>query len=120
MVKVKRFTAAWCGPCKQLSPLFGQLQSEYTNVSFETIPSICLIFRSCSGEIKIDLPNVELSFKSGSIALANERLNSFNPLNTDSTTKRASAPMIIPTLAIRLIMLIALFLLVLLLYRLAM
>jgi thioredoxin 1 len=37
MVKVKRFTAAWCGPCKQLSPLFGQLQSEYTNVSFETI-----------------------------------------------------------------------------------
>ena len=37
MVTVKRFTAAWCGPCKQLSPLFGQLQSEYTNVSFETI-----------------------------------------------------------------------------------
>jgi thioredoxin 1 len=37
MVKVKRFTAAWCGPCKQLSPLFGQLQSEYTNVLFETI-----------------------------------------------------------------------------------
>jgi thioredoxin 1 len=37
MVKVKRFTASWCGPCKQLSPLFGQLQSEYTNVSFETI-----------------------------------------------------------------------------------
>lgn len=37
MVKVKRFTAAWCGPCKQLSPLFGQLQSEYTNISFETI-----------------------------------------------------------------------------------
>jgi thioredoxin 1 len=37
MVKVKRFTATWCGPCKQLAPLFEQLQSQYTNVSFETI-----------------------------------------------------------------------------------
>jgi thioredoxin 1 len=37
MIKVKRFTAAWCGPCKQLAPLFEQMQAEYTNVSFETI-----------------------------------------------------------------------------------
>ena len=37
MIKVKRFTASWCQPCRQLAPLFDQLQSEYPNVSFETI-----------------------------------------------------------------------------------
>jgi thioredoxin 1 len=37
MITVKRFTAAWCGPCKQLAPLFEQLRSEYPNVSFQTI-----------------------------------------------------------------------------------
>jgi thioredoxin 1 len=37
MIKVKRYTASWCQPCKQLAPLFEQLQSEYTNVTFETI-----------------------------------------------------------------------------------
>ena len=37
MIKVKRFTASWCQPCRQLAPLFDQLQSEYPNVMFETI-----------------------------------------------------------------------------------
>jgi thioredoxin 1 len=37
MVKVKRFTAAWCSPCKQLAPLFTQLQSSFPDVVFETI-----------------------------------------------------------------------------------
>jgi thioredoxin 1 len=37
MVKVKRFTATWCGPCKVLAPLFAQLESEIEGVIFETI-----------------------------------------------------------------------------------
>jgi thioredoxin 1 len=37
MLIVKRFTAAWCIPCKQLAPVFNELQSEMPNVQFQTI-----------------------------------------------------------------------------------
>ena len=37
MLIVKRYTASWCGPCKQLAPTFDALQSEIPNVQFQTI-----------------------------------------------------------------------------------
>jgi thioredoxin 1 len=37
MIKVKRFTAKWCQPCRQLTPAFNELAIEFPNVMFETI-----------------------------------------------------------------------------------
>ena len=41
MLIVKRFTASWCQPCKQLAPVFNELQNEMVNeldqVQFQTI-----------------------------------------------------------------------------------
>jgi thioredoxin 1 len=37
MIKVKRYTASWCQPCKQLAPIFEQLQASFPDVTFETI-----------------------------------------------------------------------------------
>jgi thioredoxin 1 len=37
MLVVKRFTSSWCQPCKQLAPVFDALQSEISEVSFQTI-----------------------------------------------------------------------------------
>ena len=37
MLTVKRFTAEWCQPCKQLAPVFSELQNEITEVQFQTI-----------------------------------------------------------------------------------
>jgi thioredoxin 1 len=37
MVKVKRFTAAWCNPCRQLIPVFEQIQTSFPDVEFQII-----------------------------------------------------------------------------------
>ena len=37
MLIVKRYTATWCNPCKQLAPSFEELQREITEAQFQTI-----------------------------------------------------------------------------------
>lgn len=37
MVKVRRYTASWCSPCRALAPIMEEMKSEYPDVVFETI-----------------------------------------------------------------------------------
>lgn len=37
MVKVIRFTAPWCAPCRMLVPIIEQLKTEIPDVEWETI-----------------------------------------------------------------------------------
>ena len=37
MLKVLKFSASWCGPCKQLAPIFDQVKSEVFGVSFQDV-----------------------------------------------------------------------------------
>jgi len=34
MVKVLKFSAAWCGPCRTLSPIFNEIKSEISGVNY--------------------------------------------------------------------------------------
>ena len=37
MIKVTKFSAAWCGPGKVLAPIFDQVKSEVSDVSFQEV-----------------------------------------------------------------------------------
>ena len=37
MIKVIKFSAAWCGPCKVLAPIFNQVKSEASGISFQEV-----------------------------------------------------------------------------------
>jgi thioredoxin 1 len=37
MLKVLKFSASWCGPCKQLAPIFEQVKSAVDGVSFQDV-----------------------------------------------------------------------------------
>ena len=35
MVTVKKFSAAWCGPCRALAPVMNEVKGQFSNVVFE-------------------------------------------------------------------------------------
>ncbi len=35
MVTVKKFSAAWCGPCRTLAPMMNEVKTQFSNVKFE-------------------------------------------------------------------------------------
>ena len=37
MIKVTKFSATWCGPCKVLAPIFEQVKSTVDGVSFQDV-----------------------------------------------------------------------------------
>lgn len=37
MIKVMKFSAAWCGPCRTLKPVFEEVKSGFSNVVFEDV-----------------------------------------------------------------------------------
>lgn len=37
MVTVKKFSAAWCGPCRTLAPMMNEVKTQFSNVKFEDV-----------------------------------------------------------------------------------
>jgi len=35
MVKVKKFSVTWCGPCRALAPVMNEIKGQFSNVKFE-------------------------------------------------------------------------------------
>lgn len=37
MIKVIKFSGEWCGPCKLLAPIFEQVKSEVSGITFQNV-----------------------------------------------------------------------------------
>jgi thioredoxin 1 len=85
MIKVIKFSATWCGPCKALSPIFNEVKSQMPDVSFQEIDidqnSDLAIKYNVRGvpTIVIEKDNQEVTRKSGIImnAALTQLINSY-------------------------------------------
>lgn len=37
VIKVKRFTAEWCSPCRALAPIIEEIKQKNSDIAFETV-----------------------------------------------------------------------------------
>jgi thioredoxin 1 len=85
MIKVIKFSATWCGPCKALSPVFNEVRSQMPDVSFQEIDvdqnSDLAIKYNVRGvpTIVIEKDNQEVTRKSGMMmnAALTQLINSY-------------------------------------------
>jgi thioredoxin 1 len=85
MIKVIKFSATWCGPCKALSPIFNEVKSQMPDVVFQEIDidqnSDLAIKYNVRGvpTIVIEKDNQEVTRKSGIImnAALTQLINSY-------------------------------------------
>jgi len=74
MVKVIRFTADWCGPCKTLAPLMDKVKNQLPGVSFETVNVDTQSDRAAAAGVR-NIPLVLIE-KDGQIV---DRISGVNP-----------------------------------------
>jgi thioredoxin 1 len=85
MIKVIKFSATWCGPCKALSPIFNEVKSQMPDVLFQEIDidqnSDLAIKYNVRGvpTIVIEKDNQEVTRKSGMMmnAALTQLINSY-------------------------------------------
>ena len=85
MIKVIKFSATWCGPCRALSPIFNEVKSQMPDVVFQEIDidqnSDLAIKYNVRGvpTIVIEKDNQEVTRKSGIImnAALTQLINSY-------------------------------------------
>ena len=85
MIKVVKFSATWCGPCRALSPVFNEVKSQMPDVVFQEIDidqnSDLAIKYNVRGvpTIVIEKDNQEVTRKSGIImnAALTQLINSY-------------------------------------------